>query len=72
LYVTKHLSASHRTVLASLRPGLVWAFSLAVGWQGVSWLQVVGFVIQCCGTAVYYEVGAPAVGDTAVGNMATG
>lgn len=54
--VTKHLSASHRVVLNALRPGLVWAFSLAFRWQPFSWLQLGGFVVLTIGTLMYYEV----------------
>ena len=38
--VTKELSATTRMVLDSVRTLVIWAFSLAVGWQTFQFLQV--------------------------------
>jgi len=54
--VTKHLSASHRMVVDSLRTGIVWTVSLALGWEPFSWIQVIGFLIIIFGSAMYNEV----------------
>jgi drug/metabolite transporter (DMT)-like permease len=54
--VTKAMSASHRMVLDSVRTIVIWAVSLAVGWQSFNFLQLVGFVILLAGTAVYNEL----------------
>mmetsp|Transcript_27520 Transcript_27520/g.67949 ORF Transcript_27520/g.67949 Transcript_27520/m.67949 type:complete len:398 (+) Transcript_27520:192-1385(+) len=54
--VTKSMSATHRMVLDSLRTMVIWAFSLAVGWQSFHILQVVGFVVLLMGTLVYNEI----------------
>ena len=56
LSVTKYMSATHRMVLDSLRTIVIWAFSLLVGWQSFSWLQLVGFVVLLSGTMVYNEI----------------
>lgn len=54
--ITKHLSASHRMVLDSVRTCVVWGCSLAIGWEDFHWLQVVGFLVQSVGTAMYNEI----------------
>jgi len=50
--VTKHMSASTRMVLDSLRTMVIWSFSLAVGWQGFCYVQLIGFVDLLTGTVV--------------------
>lgn len=54
--VTKDISATTRMVLDSVRTFLIWAISLAVGWQEFSYLQIVGFVLLLLGTAIYNEI----------------
>lgn len=54
--VTKSMSASHRMVLDSVRTMLVWACSLALGWEEFHVLQLVGFAILSVGTAMYNEI----------------
>jgi hypothetical protein len=55
--VTQQFSASHRTVIDTLRTLLVWIFSLAIGWEtSVSFLQVFGFFLLLLGTLVFNAV----------------
>eukprot|EP00292_Cryptomonas_paramecium_P034309 CAMPEP_0113681606 /NCGR_PEP_ID=MMETSP0038_2-20120614/12112_1 /TAXON_ID=2898 /ORGANISM="Cryptomonas paramecium" /LENGTH=206 /DNA_ID=CAMNT_0000600405 /DNA_START=1483 /DNA_END=2099 /DNA_ORIENTATION=- /assembly_acc=CAM_ASM_000170 len=54
--VTKALSATHRTVLDSVRTMAIWGVSLALGWQTFEPLQVVGFATLLSGTLVYNEL----------------
>merc|ERR1719265_2482087 len=43
-------------VVDSLRTGIVWTVSLALGWEPFSWIQVIGFLIIIFGSAMYNEV----------------
>ena len=43
--VTKELSATTRMVLDSLRTVVIWALSLALGWEAFHPLQILGFLI---------------------------
>jgi uncharacterized membrane protein len=52
----KSMSAAHRMVLDSVRTVLVWACSLALGWEEFHALQLVGFVLLSLGTAMYNEI----------------
>eukprot|EP00658_Telonema_sp_P-2_P081793 TRINITY_DN8483_c0_g1_i3.p1 TRINITY_DN8483_c0_g1~~TRINITY_DN8483_c0_g1_i3.p1 ORF type:complete len:409 (+),score=115.63 TRINITY_DN8483_c0_g1_i3:201-1427(+) len=54
--VTKVMSASHRMVIDSVRTIVIWGFSLAVGWEKFSPLQLVGFVLLISGTVFYQEI----------------
>eukprot|EP01101_Sappina_pedata_P004536 TRINITY_DN1947_c0_g1_i1.p2 TRINITY_DN1947_c0_g1~~TRINITY_DN1947_c0_g1_i1.p2 ORF type:complete len:397 (-),score=155.91 TRINITY_DN1947_c0_g1_i1:69-1259(-) len=54
--VTQELNATTRTVLDTLRTFVIWAFSLAIGWQTFSYLQVIGFVILFAGIFVYNDI----------------
>jgi len=54
--VTKSMSASHRMVVDSLRTVLVWACSLALGWEKILPAQILGFVFLSLGTAMYNEI----------------
>merc|ERR1719284_1350262 len=54
--ITKHMSASHRMVLDSVRAMLVWAISLALGWENFHWLQLLGFAFLLLGIAIYNDV----------------
>ncbi|XP_057597510.1 solute carrier family 35 member F6 [Hippopotamus amphibius kiboko] len=51
--VTKELSATTRMVLDSLRTIVIWAVSLALGWEAFHPLQILGFLILLTGTALY-------------------
>lgn len=51
--VTKELSATTRMVLDSLRTVVIWALSLALGWETFHPLQILGFFILLMGTALY-------------------
>lgn len=54
--VTKAMSAAHRMVIDSVRTFVIWGFSLAVGWEKFSPLQLVGFAILLAGTVFYQEL----------------
>ena len=54
--VTKHMSASTRMVLDSLRTMVIWFFSLGVGWESFCWIQTIGFVVLLTGTIVYNKI----------------
>lgn len=54
--ITKKLSAAHRMVLDSVRTCVVWACSLALGWEKFHWLQVLGFLVLTLGTGMYNEI----------------
>lgn len=47
--VTKQISATTRTVLDSIRTLIIWLFSLAVGWQDFSYIQMMGFFVLILG-----------------------
>lgn len=53
LSVTRELSATTRTVLDSLRTLLVWALSLALGWERFHPLQIPGFALLLAGAGLY-------------------
>ncbi|XP_061481867.1 solute carrier family 35 member F6 [Rhineura floridana] len=57
--VTKEISATTRMVLDSLRTVVIWAVSLAVGWEAFHGLQVLGFLILLVGTALYNGLHKP-------------
>ncbi|KAJ8355452.1 hypothetical protein SKAU_G00182460 [Synaphobranchus kaupii] len=57
--VTKEMSATTRMVLDSLRTVVIWAVSLAVGWEVFHPLQVVGFIILLVGAALYNGLHRP-------------
>lgn len=60
--VTKHLNAATRMVLDSVRTIVIWAVSVAVGWDVIHlddpgfWMQLAGFVILLLGTVVYNSI----------------
>ena len=65
--VTKLISANHRTIVEGLRGLVVWIFSLierlifkapwGEGWYSwASAIEIVGFVIQLCGSFVFYDL----------------
>ncbi|XP_009882845.1 PREDICTED: solute carrier family 35 member F6, partial [Charadrius vociferus] len=51
--VTKEISATTRMVLDSLRTLVIWAVSLAVGWETFHGLEILGFGVLLTGTALY-------------------
>ncbi|XP_064428031.1 solute carrier family 35 member F6 isoform X2 [Mirounga angustirostris] len=57
--VTKELSATTRMVLDSLRTIVIWALSLALGWEAFHPLQILGFFILLMGTALYNGLHRP-------------
>jgi len=54
--VTKELSATTRMVLDSVRTISIWMFSIAVGWQTFSPLQLLGFAILLSGMCFYNDI----------------
>ncbi|XP_075782081.1 solute carrier family 35 member F6 [Pelodiscus sinensis] len=57
--VTKELSATTRMVLDSLRTVLIWAVSLAVGWETFHGLEILGFLVLLAGAALYNGLHQP-------------
>nr|XP_028581113.1 LOW QUALITY PROTEIN: solute carrier family 35 member F6 [Podarcis muralis] len=57
--VTKEISATTRMVLDSLRTVVIWAVSLAVGWEVFHALQILGFFILLLGAAIYNGLHQP-------------
>lgn len=57
--VTKEISATTRMVLDSLRTLVIWAVSLALGWEQFQGLQVLGFLVLLIGTALYNGLHRP-------------
>nr|XP_033335862.1 solute carrier family 35 member F6-like isoform X2 [Megalopta genalis] len=60
--VTKEMSATTRMVLDSVRTFVIWAFSLAVGWQAFHYLQLIGFITLFIGMSYYNNVIVPQLG----------
>ena len=54
--VTKEMSATTRMVLDSMRTVIIWAVSIAVGWQSFYALQLLGFVILITGMCIYNDI----------------
>ena len=59
--VTKELSATTRMVIDSCRTLVIWAASLALGWQDFEWLQIIGFIILTIGIFVYNGIVSPKI-----------
>ncbi|XP_063078632.1 solute carrier family 35 member F6 [Engraulis encrasicolus] len=57
--VTKEISATTRMVLDSLRTVVIWAVSLALGWEQFHGLQVLGFIVLLLGTSLYNGLHRP-------------
>ncbi|CAG5927909.1 unnamed protein product [Menidia menidia] len=57
--VTKEISATTRMVLDSLRTLVIWAVSLALGWESFHGLQVLGFLVLLLGTGLYNGLHRP-------------
>ena len=54
--VTKELTATTRMVLDSVRTLVIWAVSMAIGWQNFFVLQLGGFVILLVGMMLYNDI----------------
>jgi len=54
--VTKQISATTRTVLDSIRTFIIWIFSLSIGWQKFSAIQMAGFFVLILGMFLYNNV----------------
>jgi len=54
--VTKQISATTRTVLDSIRTFIIWIFSLSIGWQKFSGIQMAGFFVLILGMFLYNNV----------------
>jgi len=54
--ITKYASATTRMVLDSVRTLIIWAYSLAVGWQQFQYFQLIGFFLLLQGTCIYNEM----------------
>ncbi|XP_009647943.1 solute carrier family 35 member F6, partial [Egretta garzetta] len=57
--VTKEISATTRMVLDSLRTLVIWAVSLAVGWETFHGLEILGFGVLLVGAALYNGLHQP-------------
>ncbi|KAF1458937.1 Solute carrier family 35 member F6, partial [Spheniscus demersus] len=57
--VTKEISATTRMVLDSLRTLVIWAVSLAVGWETFHGLEILGFGVLLAGAALYNGLHQP-------------
>ncbi|NWT49151.1 S35F6 protein, partial [Chroicocephalus maculipennis] len=57
--VTKEISATTRMVLDSLRTLVIWAVSLAVGWETFHGLEILGFGVLLTGAALYNGLHRP-------------
>uniref|UniRef100_A0A8B9S4M1 Solute carrier family 35 member F6 n=1 Tax=Apteryx owenii TaxID=8824 RepID=A0A8B9S4M1_APTOW len=65
--VTKEISATTRMVLDSLRTVVIWAVSLAVGWETFHGLQILGFLVLLAGAALYNGLHRPLARRSAEG-----
>lgn len=54
--ITKHINASTRMVLDSLRTVVIWAFSLLVHWETFCYVQVIGFAVVLLGTLIFNDL----------------
>ncbi|NWS78970.1 S35F6 protein, partial [Crotophaga sulcirostris] len=57
--VTKEISATTRMVLDSLRTLVIWAVSLALGWETFHGLEILGFGVLLVGAALYNGLHRP-------------
>ncbi|CAM9931968.1 unnamed protein product [Bubo scandiacus] len=57
--VTKEISATTRMVLDSLRTLVIWAVSLALGWETFHGLEILGFGVLLTGAALYNGLHRP-------------
>lgn len=56
LAVTKSISATARSVIDTCRSIGIWVFSLAIGWEEFSFLQLIGFIILVVGTFFFNQI----------------
>jgi drug/metabolite transporter (DMT)-like permease len=54
--VTKKLSSTTRLSIDACRTAVVWVISLAAGWEHFVGIQLLGFLILICGSALYNEL----------------
>jgi len=54
--VSKELSSTTRAVIGPFRVVIIWAVSLAVGWQSFILLQLLGFAVLIFGLLVYNDI----------------
>ena len=54
--MTKEMSATTRMVMDSIRTLVIWAVSLAVGWQDFHALQLLGFAVLIVGMCFYNDL----------------
>lgn len=59
LSVTKSLSGAARATIDAVRTLFIWLFSIAVGWETFTPLQVLGFIVLISGTSLYNEIIKP-------------
>ena len=51
--ITKHINASTRMVLDSLRTMVIWVVSLALSWEDFCYIEIIGFIVLIAGTIMY-------------------
>lgn len=54
--ITKHINASTRMVLDSLRTVVIWGFSLLVHWETFCYVQIIGFAVVLVGTLIFNDI----------------
>ncbi|AMD19082.1 HBR181Cp [Eremothecium sinecaudum] len=54
--LTKHVSATSRSMVDTCRTIVVWLVSLVIGWETFKWKQLCGFTIVVFGTLMYNNV----------------
>ena len=54
--ITKYSTASQRSTVDTSRTLIIWAVSVAVGWENFLPLELVGFALLVLGTLVYNEI----------------
>lgn len=59
--VTKHMAATTRMVLDSMRTIVIWGYSIGIGWQKFVPLQLAGFAALVIGMAWYNQIFLPKV-----------
>ena len=61
LSLTISLSGAARLSIDACRTLLVWAVSLALGWESFHSTQLLGFMVIMCGTTLYNELVASCI-----------
>ncbi|VDP13923.1 unnamed protein product [Soboliphyme baturini] len=54
--VTKYMSATTRMVSDNIRTVVVWVVTLAIGWQGFEYIQLIGFIVLVIGMCIYNDI----------------